>query len=134
MYVYIVREREYRVPGVPAQDRSLRYIYTSIYIYIYTCIYINTYLYIYKYISIYIYIYMYIYKYISIYIEYEQYGKEMAEIIPKYFEAVEDHHSHYELHKKNVAAREEEEREKLNAEAQARAAEEARFRIKYSIW
>jgi hypothetical protein len=77
---------------------------------------------------------MYIYKYISIYIEYEQYGKEMAEIIPKYFEAVEDHHSHYELHKKNVAAREEEEREKLNAEAQARAAEEARFRIKYSIW
>ena len=128
MYVYIVREREYRVPGVPAQDRSLRYIYTSIYIYLSIYIYTHT--------SIYIYIYIYtcIYINIYIYIEYEQYGKEMAEIIPKYFEAVEDHHSHYELHKKNVAAREEEEREKLNAEAQARAAEEARFRIKYSIW
>ena len=65
--------------------------------------------------------------------EYELYGKEMAEIIPKYFEAVEDHHSAYEVHKKNVAAREEEEREKHNSEAQARAAEEARFRIKYSM-
>ena len=65
--------------------------------------------------------------------EYEKYGHDMAEHLPKYFEAVEDHHKDYKLFKKNVSAREEEDREMHLAEAQARAAEEARFHIKYSM-
>jgi len=38
--------------------------------------------------------------------EYEKYGEEMATILPKYFEAVQDHHREYERHRSAVSEQE----------------------------
>jgi len=53
--------------------------------------------------------------------EYEKYGIEMAEILPKYFEAVHDHHNSYADHKATVSK---EEKDQMARRDQARKAKE----------
>jgi tetratricopeptide (TPR) repeat protein len=64
--------------------------------------------------------------------EYEAYGNEMAKILPKYFEAVDDHHREFHRHKNQILEeekdaerrKEEERRQKMEEDLEIRRARE----------